>query len=104
VDGGSSGGSHSAKVTAPRGEASSVTAVTGSPTSRDAVPAGSPEVAEARTNVGELPYRVAARRSRRRTWATCEPKTPRYVWHSSTTTYASRRRKVPHRACPGSSA
>ena len=46
------GGSHSPKVTPPRGEPSSVTAVTGSPISRPAAAAGSLTVAEARMNTG----------------------------------------------------
>ena len=71
------GGSHRARVTAPRGEWSPVTARTSRPVSREAVTSGSAMVAEASTNVGEAPYSAATRRSRRRTWATCAPKTPR---------------------------
>lgn len=93
----SSGGSHSTKLTAPRGAASSVTAVTGNPVSRAAVPAGSPVVAEASRNTGA----PASRRSRRSRWATCEPNTPRYACTSSTTTYASCFRNSRHCRCPG---
>ncbi len=44
-----------------------------------AAAAGSPDVADASTNVGPSarPYRAHCRRSRRSTWATCEPNTPR---------------------------
>jgi hypothetical protein len=48
-------GSQKASETRPRGEASSVTAATGRPVSRAAVPAGSAMVAEASTNVGCAP-------------------------------------------------
>ena len=54
-----SGGSHSANDVAPRGEASSSTATTGSPSSLDAEPAGSPAVADASTNVGDEIERTA---------------------------------------------
>ena len=48
-------GSHRAKVIAPRGEPSSVTAVTGIPIRRAACVAGSDTVADASTNVGVAP-------------------------------------------------
>ncbi len=48
-------GSHRAKVIAPRGDPSSVTAATGIPMRRDACVAGSDTVADASTNVGEAP-------------------------------------------------
>ena len=54
-----------------------MTAATGIPTRRDAWVAGSLTVADARTNVGDAPYRAATRRSRRITDATWEPNTPR---------------------------
>jgi hypothetical protein len=72
-----SGGSQSANAVAPRGAVSSVTAVTSSPVRRPAVRAGSAVVAEASTKTGDEPYRAQIRRSRRSTWATWEPKTPR---------------------------
>jgi hypothetical protein len=50
-----SGGSHRANVIAPRGDVSSVIAVTGAPTRRDAASAGSPEVADARMKLGFPP-------------------------------------------------
>src|SRR5690606_38557325 len=87
-----SGGSQSTNVTAPRGEASSVTASTGRPVNRDAAAAGSPAVAEASTNTGRsgsgggagagrrvapVPAIAVRRRRRRSTCATWEPNTPR---------------------------
>ncbi len=71
------GGSYSAKLIAPLGEASSSTARTSSPVRRPAAFAGSDTVAEARMNTGAEPYRAHTRRSLRRTCATWEPKTPR---------------------------
>ena len=78
-----------------------VTGTTGAPTRREADVSGSLTVALARTNTGEAPYLAHTRRSRRSTSATCEPKTPRYPWHSSTTTYLSPRRKEAQSACRG---
>ena len=71
------GGSHSSSDTCPRGESSRVSATTSSPVSRDAVTSGSATVAEASTNVGWAPYIAHTRRSRRSTWETCAPNTPR---------------------------
>ncbi len=55
VSSSSSGGSQSATVRAPRGDASSVTASQGTPVSREANEAGEAVVAEASTNTGEAP-------------------------------------------------
>ena len=74
---GTNGGSHSARASRPRGDPSSVTAVTSSPVSRPAETSGSATVAEASTKVGSAPYSAATRRSRRMIWATWAPKTPR---------------------------
>ena len=74
---GTSGGSHRAKARDPRGEPSWLTALTGRPTSRPADTSGEDTVAEASTNAGDPPYLAHTRRSRRTTWATCEPKIPR---------------------------
>ncbi len=74
---GTKGGSHSASAVRPRGEPSSVTAMTSSPVSRPADTSGSATVAEASTKVGWAPYSAATRRSRRRIWATWAPNTPR---------------------------
>ncbi len=52
---GTNGGSHSASAVRPRGEPSSVTAVTSRPVSRPADTSGSATVAEARTKVGCAP-------------------------------------------------
>ena len=79
-----SGGSHSAKASGPRGDPSSVTSSASSPVSSLAQAAGEPMVAEASTNTGPDPaWCATTRRSRRSTCPTCEPKTPRYPWHSS---------------------
>ena len=51
----SNGGFHSAIDRSPRGDPSSLTAVTGSPHSEDASVAGSPMVAEENTKVGDDP-------------------------------------------------
>jgi hypothetical protein len=67
---GSSGGSYSAKVSAPRDEASVSTTSTGRPVSRRAVLPGSATVADASRITGEAPYLAHTRRSRRRTCAT----------------------------------
>ena len=81
---GSSGGSHSAKASGPRGDPSSVTSSASSPVSSRAQAAGEPMVAEESTNTGSDPaWCATTRRSRRSTCPTCEPKTPRYPWHSS---------------------
>ena len=72
-----SGGSHSTSDTSPRGESSPVIASTSSPVSRPAATSGSATVAEASTNVGVAPYVAQTRRSRRSTWETWAPKTPR---------------------------
>ena len=71
------GGSHSSSETRPRGESSRVSATTSRPVRRDAVTSGSATVAEASTKVGCAPYIAHTRRSRRSTWETCAPKTPR---------------------------
>jgi hypothetical protein len=78
-----------------------VTATHGTPESRDADAAGSDTVAEASTNTGSAPYLAATRRSLRSSSATCDPNTPRYPWHSSTTTYVSRRKNDAQREWAG---
>ena len=88
---------------APLGDASSRTASTGKPSSRSADTSGSETVADAKMNVGVEPYFAQTRRSRRSTAATCDPKTPRYEWHSSTTTYVSALKNWAHRAWLGKS-
>jgi len=55
ADPGWNGGSHSAKAHSPRGDASSVTATTGTPVRRYADSSGDDVVAEARTNTGSAP-------------------------------------------------
>ena len=78
-------GSQRAMVRWPMGEPSSVTAATSErPVNLCAWAEGSTLVAEARITTGGFSTR---RRSRRSTSATCAPKTPRYTWHSSITTY-----------------
>ena len=68
------------------GDASRSTAVAGSPVSASASSPAFAIVADASRNCGSAPYTRASRRSRRSTFATCEPKTPRYTCASSTTT------------------
>ena len=78
-----SGGSHSPNVSGPRGAPSAVTATASSPVSSRAQVSGSLIVAEASTKTGSRlgarreAWCALTRRSLRRTWATCDPKTPR---------------------------
>src|SRR5204863_207344 len=72
-------------------------------TSRNSTPASSSAsssgfaiVALARMKRGSVPYARARRRSRRRTFATCEPNTPRYTCASSTTIQARFASTSPH--------
>ncbi len=73
-----------------------VTSAISRPVRRIAAAAGSLTVADTRTNTGSEPYFAQIRRRRRTIWATCEPNTPRYPWHSSTTTTFSRRQNDDH--------
>ena len=70
-------GSHNAMVRSPVGAPSSVTATTSCPHSRDAWPAGSAAVAEAKISVGSDPYAFAIRSNLRNTNDTFAPNTPR---------------------------
>ena len=72
------GGFHIAIVLRAPGEPSRSTTVTSSsPVSRSASSPGFAIVALASTKRGSVPYAAAIRRSRRSTFATWEPKTPR---------------------------
>ena len=85
----SSGGFHIAIWRAAPGEPSrSTSAMSSRPVSRSASSTGFAIVALASRMRGSVPYAAAMRRSRRRTFATCEPNTPRYTCASSTTTTA----------------
>jgi hypothetical protein len=75
--GSSSSGFQSATVRSGAGAASLATTVAVSPSSISASSPAFAIVADASTSCGSLPYARASRRSRRRTFATCEPKTPR---------------------------
>ena len=78
IDRGSiTGGFHIPIRRRARGAPSESTSRKGSPTSRSASSTGLAIVAEARMNRGLAPYRPATRRSRRSTFATWEPNTPR---------------------------
>ena len=72
-----SGGFQRAIVRSALGAASPSITVAGSPSSDAASSPGFAIVADASTNCGSAPYTRASRRSRRSTFATCEPKTPR---------------------------
>jgi len=72
-----------------------------SPVRRVASSSGLAIVAEARRKRGEVPYAAAMRRRRRMTFATCEPKTPRYTWASSITTTARLANRSDHAAWLG---
>ncbi len=74
----SSGGFHIAIVRSALGApSSSIRRISSSPVSRCASSAGLATVALASRKRGSVPYAAASRRSRRSTFATCEPKTPR---------------------------
>jgi hypothetical protein len=75
---------------------------TGAPIIRAAWAPGLPSVAEAQRKTGSLPWKRAMRRSRRRTLATCEPKTPVRAWSSSTMTKRSEEKKRDQLAWCGS--
>jgi hypothetical protein len=72
-----SGGFHIPILRPARGAPSESTSAKGSPASSSASSTGLAIVAEASRKRGAAPYVTAIRRNRRKTFATCEPKTPR---------------------------
>jgi hypothetical protein len=73
------GGFHSSTWRSPRGAPLWLIAQTSAPISASACSFGLPIVAEHRMNFGSFPWNRQIRFSRRKTFARCEPKTPRYV-------------------------
>ena len=79
-------------------QSSSTTSTFSTPSRRVPASAAFVEVALESRNTGSAPCIRQSLRSRRITWATCAPKTPRYWWASSMTTYRRLPSNPAHRA------